>query len=141
MKISVPLKILKMDGKGCHLFVNVKFNSKIKGKLIIDTGATKTVFDSTLLNGIVKDVHQPEELKSAGIDATMIESRMGAVDSFKMGKLKLKNFQVVLLNMDNINQLYENVYKIKIWGLIGGDFLLEHNVVIDYKRKKLIIKI
>ena len=129
-----------MDGEGCHLFVNVIFNTKIKGKVIIDTGATKTVFDNSLLSDIVKDVHQPEELKSAGIEANMIDSKMGTIDSFKIGKLKLKDFRIVLLNMDNINQLYEKVYKIKIWGLIGGDFLLKYNAIIDYKNKKLIIK-
>jgi hypothetical protein len=140
MKNVIPLKIIKMDDHGCHLFINVKFNSKIKGKVIVDTGASKTVFDINLLKDIVKDIHKPEELKSAGIDANMLESKMGTINILKIGKLKLKKFRVVLLNMDNINNLYEKIHNIKIWGLIGGDFLLKYNAIIDYKNKELIIK-
>lgn len=121
------------------MFVNVTFNSKIKGKLIIDTGATKTVFDINLLNEIITDIYIPEELKSAGIEANMIESKVGKINKFKIGKLLIKDYNVVLINMQNINQLYENISNLKIWGLLGGDFLSEYNAKIDYKKKLLTI--
>jgi len=139
MKSIIPIKILKFDDGGCHMFVNVTFNSKIKGKLIIDTGATKTVFDINLLNEIITDIYIPEELKSAGIEANMIESKVGKINKFKIGKLLIKDYNVVLINMQNINQLYENISNLKIWGLLGGDFLSEYNAKIDYKKKLLTI--
>lgn len=139
MESIIPIKIVKIED-GCHLFVKVVFNSKTKGILIIDTGASKTVFDISLLKDIVNDVYSHEDIKSAGIEANMIESKLGSIDTFKIGKLKIKDYKVVLLNLDNINQLYENIYKIKIWGLIGGDFLAKYKAVINYENKHLIIK-
>jgi len=61
-------------------------------------------------------------------------------DSFKLGKLKLKDFPVVLIDLEAINNLYRKVTGKEVHGLLGSDFLLEMNAVIDYSKASLILK-
>jgi hypothetical protein len=41
------------------------------------------------------------------------------------------------MDMNHINELYQKVSDYKICGLLGSDFLLKYNAVIDYKRRVL----
>ena len=49
---SLPLKLLIIEGDGFHIMLHAKINGK-KAAMLIDTGASKTVFD---LNRITKFV-------------------------------------------------------------------------------------
>jgi predicted aspartyl protease len=141
VKYKIPIEIIELDDKSFHLLIEVKINAN-PVNLIIDTGASRTVFDKSL-PGIDLKKNQSknsEEIHSAGITAGNIESQAVIVKSFKLGKLKLRNFPVVLIDLESINKLYMQVTGKRIHGLLGSDFLLEMNAVIHYGKSSLILK-
>jgi hypothetical protein len=139
-KYKIPINVIELDDKSFHLLIEVKING-LPVNLILDTGASRTVFDKSLpgvkLKG--KNSKNPDEIHSAGIMAGSIDSQSAVVKSFKLGKLKLRKYKVVLIDLENINQLYLKVTGKRIHGLLGSDFLLEMNAVIDYSKASLIL--
>jgi hypothetical protein len=138
---KVPINILELDNKSFHLLIEAKIN-KSAVNLIIDTGASKTVFDKSI-HGITLRERNPqdlEEIHSMGIMAGNIESQSAVIKSFKLGKLKLRDFPVVLIDLESINKLYMQVTGKQIHGLLGSDFLLEMKAVINYGKASLILK-
>ena len=140
-KFKIPIKIIELDSKSYHLLIEVHIN-KLAVNVIIDTGASKTVFDKSLLGDKMRIVKHRnlEEIQSAGIVAGNIESDFAIAGSFKIGKLKLRDFPVVLIDMNGINQLYKKVTGKEVHGLLGSDFLLDFNAVINYEKAILVLK-
>jgi len=142
MIIKIPIKNLDIEGDGCHLLVKAAFNSKHKGFLIIDTGASKSVFDMKQLENIIEIIpHEPETIKSSGISQGFLENKMGLLKKIKIGELTLTDYPVVLLDLSHINKLYEDFFNKPIWGLLGGDFLKQYQAKINYKNNSLILDI
>jgi hypothetical protein len=141
LKYKIPVNIIKLDEKSFHLLIEVKING-LPVNVLIDTGASRTVFDKSL-PGVklkAKSRKDPEEIHSAGIMAGSIDSQVAVVKSFKLGKLKLHKYKVILIDLDNINQLYLKATGKQIHGLLGSDFLLDMNAIIDYSKAYLILK-
>jgi hypothetical protein len=70
----------------------------------------------------------------------MLNAQMVSVSSLKIGKLEIKDFHTVLLDLTHINNLYRTIgNRIKIWGLIGGDILKKYKARIDYHKKELVL--
>ena len=139
-KISVPLKLIELDDNSFHLLVEAEINN-IPLNLVIDTGASRTVFDKKILSKSLKGRKlEIQNVQSAGIMADQIESRMAIAEVFTIGDLKLKNFPVVMIDLDAINKLYLTVAGKKIHGLLWSDFLLRMRAIIDYKKLILIIR-
>lgn len=140
MKIKIPILIIELENNNFHVVVTSYFSGKTKGVWIIDTGASKSVFDKNLavhynlLNG------EAEELHSAGIGEGSLQTSLAILNTIYFKKLRIDNFKVALLDLSHINKLYSTTAKIKICGLMGGDFLMKYKAVIDYKKKVLVLK-
>ncbi len=139
-KFSIPVKLIELDNQSFHLLIEAKINN-IPLNLIIDTGASRTVFDRKILEGSLagKEIDM-NNMQSAGIMAEQIESRMAVAEVFRIGDLKLKDYPVIMIDLDAINKLYLKVAGEKIHGLLGSDFLLKMKAIIDYKKLVLIIR-
>ena len=74
MTIKIPIEIVELDNNSFHLFVEGFVNGQ-RCDLIIDTGASKTVF---ALNHISDILDEPAEIlagiQSAGINAAEMDS-------------------------------------------------------------------
>ncbi|MDR2848154.1 MAG: retroviral-like aspartic protease family protein [Bacteroidales bacterium] len=139
MKIVIPLEIVSLgEENSYHLLVTGKLNGK-PCDLLIDTGASQTVFDIALIPELPKK-DQPD-IQSSGINSDSVVTSFGVVRRFKLGELKLKDWRVVLMDMQHVNEIYRRFSSKKISGLIGSDFLLRYNAVISYKKKHLVLKI
>jgi hypothetical protein len=140
-KFKIPISIIELDSRSYHLLIEVYIN-KLPVNVIIDTGASRTVFDKSLLGNKLQIVKHSnlEEIQSAGIIAGNIESDYAIAESFKIGKLKLRDFPVVLIDMNGINQLYKKVTGKEVHGLLGSDFLLDFKAVINYGKASLVLK-
>ncbi len=140
MITKIPIEIVELEGDGYHLFIECTFNSKEKGNLIIDTGASKTVFDKNFLLDFSTDIDFDVDIKSAGIDANPIENSTGIIKKISLGELDLNNFMSVFIDLSQINEIYKEIIDKKIWGLLGSDLLKKFDGVIDYKNKTLTLK-
>ncbi|MBN1986539.1 MAG: aspartyl protease family protein [Prolixibacteraceae bacterium] len=137
MKIKIPLQIIELEEGNFHITATGKFSNGTSGTWAIDTGASKTVFDKNLEGLYSLSEETTEEIHSAGIGEKPLVTRIGTMNTFYLGRLKVENLKVALIDLSHINQLYYKATNLEICGLIGGDFLLKHKAVIDYKKKVL----
>lgn len=134
----VPIKIIPIED-GCHIMVEAKIDNKIICNLIIDTGASQTVFDKEFINDYCTEIfdNDDDKIKSSGIFSDIEECNLGYIEQFKIGRLKITNFKSVLMNLNHIQDLYSTFSDIKIHGLIGSDFFRKYKSTINYKTEKL----
>ncbi len=141
MQYTISLLIIELEKNNFHPMIRSTFIDGTKGYWIIDTGASKSVFDKSL-HSLYKEI-EPDgdsEMHSAGISENMIETSSGEIKSILFGKYRVRNFRTALIDLTHINQLYEKYSDKRICGLIGGDFLVKHKAIIDYAKKELRIK-
>jgi len=153
------------DGAGFHLLIPVIFNRKINGYLIIDTGASKSVFDKSLTGAFaapldakeylerfpqedMKESLPPElleqmnvnegEILTMGVDSSSnIQTSFAFLESLKIGRLLIENLMIVQIDLSNVNKVFEMMLNKKIWGLLGSDLMVKYNAKIDYKKQSL----
>lgn len=140
LKIArIPLKIIPIDNDGYHLMVNAKINNK-KANLLIDTGASRTVFDKNKINAFIKDTKyeiEKNEKLSTGLGTNSLQSEALVMDEFKLDKIRIKNYPAIILDMMHINQSYSRLDLPYIDGVLGGDLLNKYKAVINYNKKHL----
>ncbi|MBE9467971.1 MAG: clan AA aspartic protease [Bacteroidetes bacterium] len=141
MKYEIPISLVEIEKNNYHLFVSIIFNDEETGDIIIDTGASKTIFDTNRLKKYSKIIEHSEEIRSSGINANLTDTQLVTVNKIQIGDFSIKNFKAVLLNLDHINSLYADINNKKIWGLLGGDFLNKYKAKIDYEKKLLTLKV
>ena len=132
-KFSIPLRLISIDKEGFHLMVKIKLNGKV-ARLVLDTGASKTVFDSTKIKKYVS--HQLFEKNaelSTGLGTNTMESHSVIIKKLLIGELVVPDFKIILLDLAHISHSYEQMGLPAIDGVLGGDILYQFNAVIDYK--------
>lgn len=139
MKIKIPLRLIDLEDDNFHLVVESVLPDKSTGYWVVDTGASKTVFDRNLSKNFREVKGGSEELHTAGIGEKPLESAIGYLKHFSMGKLKVEEMRVALLDLSHLNEFYSKVTNLKICGLLGSDFLLSHRAVVDYKKKEMVL--
>lgn len=141
MKKSIPIEIIELEHDNYHLLVSSHFPDGSEGNWVIDTGASKSVFDQNLRQHYKELDGLTEELHSAGFNDEPIKSTLGILGSFSFGKFRIDKMKVAVMDLSHINTLYSKYSGAKICGLLGSDFLMKHKAVIDYKRKRLVLRV
>ena len=135
--VKVPLQLINLQNDGFHLLVEVvifghPFN------VVLDTGASKTVLDKTSVEKYIAtdDLLSSDKL-STGLGTNSMESFILYLPSFKIGKLKIENFEAAVLDLSSISAAYESLQLPPVIGVIGGDILQKHKAIIDYNKLEL----
>ena len=139
MQTNIPIEILPIEDDGFHLLIRAKINGK-KANLIIDTGASRTVFDETLIKNYLPEEYndfETNEKLSTGLGTNTMKSSAFSLKSLKIGDLNIENYMAVILDLTNINDSYTKLKLPKIHGVIGGDLLSKYKAIIYYKAKNL----
>ncbi len=137
MKLKIPIELITLEDASYHIMVEAVFNKSIRGNLIIDTGASKSVLDYGFVESFAHSIEEVTDQNSSGINALINQAHVGTIDKFQIGKLKIQDYQTVLLDLSHINQLYAKYSDKIIVGLLGSDFLVEYRAVIDYGKKRM----
>ncbi len=133
----LPLEIIELDTLSYHIMVEGQING-IPCHLIIDTGASRTVFDRNYFENDVEILEdRTDDLLTAGLLASNIESVIANAATFSMAGFTLKNLRIILIDLTSINGIYKPVTGKNIHGLLGSDFLLNHGAVIDFENRSL----
>lgn len=139
MKIEVPIEVVELEENSFHIITTIQIGS-IEGDFIIDTGASITVIDKS-----TPFSHEPlddvSEINSGGVGGEITEVRLVNLPVFKIGEYTLENVHVALIDLQYVNTLYEKHLRRRVSGLLGCDFLVRHEAVIDYKNKQLTLKV
>ena len=96
--MNIPLEIVSIDPNGTHLLLDVTINNKPL-KLVLDTGASRSVFDLDYLKDIEPDlIFQEEEATSVGVGAIDMKSYTVVVDNFGIGKHHIGNVELAAMD-------------------------------------------
>ncbi|HLG04210.1 MAG TPA: retropepsin-like aspartic protease [Bacteroidia bacterium] len=137
MKVCVPVRLLSIEGDGYHLLVRIRINGK-NANVILDTGASKTVFDLKRIAGFLKAEKMTENDRlSTGLGTASMESQLVFLQKISIGTFVLENFPAVVLDLSHVNTAYHTLGLSLVDGVIGSDILEACNAVIDYGKKTL----
>lgn len=140
MITKIPLELIDLNGDGYHLAIQAKVNG-VPLRMILDTGASRTVFDSNRIDQYVQNPEMsPNEQLSTGLGTNEMESNILQIESFIIGELHIRDYSTVAIDMVHINQTYEILEMPLIDGVLGGDILHEFQGKVDYKSEELILK-
>lgn len=140
MKVQVPFRLLFIEGDGYHLSVQLRINGK-SAHAIIDTGASKTVFDQERIVHFVKGEQLAENDRlSTGLGTTTMQSQVVHLKKLQIGRLVMKDYSSVVLNLSHVNKTYETLGLQPIDGVLGSDILVQYKAVIDYAKKTLTLQ-
>jgi len=141
MQIYVPLQIIDLNADGFHPLVNIRINNK-PFTMVIDTGASKTALDKNLfLSANKKATLNSSEKLSTGLGTNTMKSYTTIVDDFRIGDLKISDFEVAILDLSTINIAYGQMGHPEVLGVLGGDVLMYYKAVIDYGKKTISFRI
>lgn len=134
--IKIPLEILTLEDGSYHLLIDTVINDEIQGKMILDTGASRTVLDANL-NLAVDDTQEEPYTSGIGgqVDVSFTQLKSLAFDDFHTEGLLL-----AMIDLTSVNNAYEQVAQQQIVGLLGSDLLLKYQAKIDYKEACLYLE-
>ena len=136
---QIKLELLAIEEDGYHIFIEAIINGKI-ARLLIDTGASRTVFDAQRIKKFIKEEEQNLEKidkLSTGLGTNTMESHSVTLAKFALGETLLIDYQAVVLNMEHVNKSYKMLGYPVIDGVLGGDLLHELKAVIDYRKRQI----
>lgn len=139
MKWIIDIELLEIEEGNFHILVNSVFADDSPGKWVIDTGASKTVFDKNLKEKYKSGSVGKEELYSATPNENRVFAETAFINDVSFGKCSVKKLKVVLLDLSHVNSVYSANTNQKICGLLGSDFLTKYKATINFKKLKLIL--
>jgi len=139
MKYKIKIEICELEKKNYHLFVIIKIGDQTS-RLFVDTGASKTVFDS---ERVLQFVHEKKikknDSKSVGLGVAEMETKVVKLKNVTIGKLSLNKLDVAILPIGHVNQTYKQINLPPIDGVLGSDFFMKFKAVINYRKAEIII--
>jgi hypothetical protein len=143
MVYAVPFRLLDVEQDGFHLMITAFVNGH-PINMLIDTGASRTVFDSNKLQELLQfdpeSVSQNERL-STGIGTTTLESQVVILKELDLGGASIRDYTAVMIDMAQVNETYVRIGLPAIDGVLGGDILVKSKAVIDYHKRILKIRL
>ncbi|WP_316822379.1 aspartyl protease family protein [Pedobacter gandavensis] len=135
--IPVPLTLINLQDDGFHLLVEIVVFGE-KHFVVLDTGASRSVFDITLIKNNISELGFSEETQATTLFATS-STIQATIPKIKMGRLTMYDYETVALDLETVNQAYDQMGHPMIAGIIGSDILLKYQAVINYKKLKLFL--
>lgn len=121
-----------------HFELKAKING-VKGRFILDTGASNTCVDFNLAEHFKLTV-EDSDTKAAGAGASEMLTKQALDVKIKIGKWRYHNLHLVLLDLTHVNTALVDHLAEPIEGIIGADILKQGKAIIDYDKKYLYIK-
>jgi hypothetical protein len=137
MIVKVPLRIIDLHEDGYHPLVEVVIYGQ-PFTLVLDTGASKTAFDQTMLSqaGNSLEITASDRL-STGLGTNTMASSTTLVKDMYLGELLIPQFEVAVLDLSAINIAYQQMNHPEILGVLGGDILMKYQARVDYGKSLL----
>ena len=132
--VKTNLDFLKTN----HYSLEVKING-IKGKFILDTGASKSCICTSLENNF--NIISKETIEKASSATNEINNtKISKNNTIQIGKWENK-INLIIFDMSHINHVLNEKNIDSVSGIIGADILKKSKAILDYKSNKLYIKL
>ena len=135
--VNIALQMIDLQEDGYHPLINISvFNQPFI--LVLDTGASKTAFDQTmLLSANEQAVVSLSDRLSTGLGTNTMASSTAIIQDLCIGGLLIDEFEVAVLDLSTINIAYRQLGHPEVLGVLGGDILMKYRAVINYKKKMM----
>jgi len=135
--IKIPIELRCIEEDGFHLTIHARINGK-SVHLLIDTGASRSVFDKKrAIRFVGESSHEPHDKLSTGLGTNTMKTHIAILKKMRIGDLLIENFEAVLLDLEHVNDSYEKLGLTPIDGVLGSDLLVKHKAVINFGKKEL----
>lgn len=135
MTFSIPLILINLQDDGFHLLVEIVLFGK-KSYAVLDTGASRSVFDLNLIKTNLDGLEHTEETQATTLFSTAATIQ-ATIPKLRIGRLTIENYDTVALDLNSVNEAYLQMGHPPVTAIIGSDILLEYNASIHYKKQKL----
>ncbi len=135
-KKYIKIKLKKIATN--HLELKARING-IKGRFILDTGASNSCVGLDLIDYFQLDAEE-SETKAAGAGATDMETQQSDNNLLKIGSWKTKKCHLVLFDLSHVNTALTQHSAKEVHGIIGADILQRGKAFIDYNKNVLYLK-
>jgi hypothetical protein len=133
--ISVPLTLINLNDDGFHLLVEITAYGT-KHLAVVDTGASRSVFDKGFIERNSTDVTTAEDTSATTLFSTSATIQ-AVIPKLKIGKLLIKNYHAVALDLETVNEAYELLGHPRIIAIIGSDIFYSYQAKINYKKLQI----
>lgn len=133
--ISVPLILVNLQDNGFHILVEIVVFGE-KQFAVVDTGASRSVFDKGLVEKHIPHLQENQEQQAATIFSSTT-TLVGTIPLLQIGKLKLPDYETVAIDLQSVSDTYIQMGQPSIAGIIGGDILMQFKCKIDYQKRIL----
>ncbi len=134
--IIIPLKLINLQDDGFHLLAEIVVFGE-KHYAVLDTGASRTVFDKALIEQHLSETLQLNDEINAATLFTTTSTIQATIPELKIGSLKIKNYETVAFDLQSVSETYQQFGHPPVACIIGGDILMQHNAVINYSKLRL----
>jgi hypothetical protein len=138
MKKEIPFKYAELQNSGVHIYVNAKINGFDNLLLLIDTGASNSVFDSNNPAFIDIETEQPDpENLASGFNSEIEKMSVGKIENVELEGIIVEIEPAVFTSLDHVNSVYAKLELGPLSGIIGCDFLKKYAAIIDFKKNTI----
>ena len=139
MEIKIPIEVVELEDNSFHIIITLQIGS-IEGDFIIDTGASVTVIDK-LTRFTYEPLDDVSEINSGGVCGEINEVQLVNIKALQIGGHTIEDIHAAVIDLQYVNSLYDKHLQRRVAGLLGSDFLVKHEAVIDYGNKELTLKV
>lgn len=134
---TIKFKVIELESGNYHIVTRASVGN-IPVNLVIDTGASHSCFDTHFIKSLFLDLDiQENDGMNVGVGSSDFESHISTLPCFKIGRLVLPEYQIVLLDLQHVNGAYRMMGIPEVQGILGGDFFIRHSAVIDYQKREM----
>ncbi len=141
MQISLPLEFINLQDNGYHIAVRCKVGNFDNLLLLIDTGASNSVFDINHAAFSNRErINLPENIVTSGFNSKIDEIFVGKIENLFFGDVQISFDPALFTSLSHVNSVYAGLNVEELSGIVGSDFLKKHSAIIDFEMSILIIK-
>jgi len=135
-RIAVPLLLINLNDEGFHLLAEISVFGE-KHFAVIDTGASRSVFDSSFILQYGAESSIPQDTQQATTIFTTSATALAVIPKLKIGGLTIKDYPAIALDLASVNEAYDLLGHPRIIGIIGSDIFYRYQARINFKKLKL----
>lgn len=140
MTYKIPLEIISIQGDGFHLMISVKMGRK-KLNMLVDTGASRTVFDLTELLKKDPNIELLDlDRLSTGLGSKSVPGKLVELKKLYLGGIVINDYPAIVLDLSHLNESYRELKLPSVQGVLGSDLMMEYSASINYRKKILTLK-
>lgn len=135
---EISFEVVELEPKTYHPLIKAEFGELESHWWVVDTGASKSVFDQSLTGYYIAEAD--DTVMATGLGKEVVETNSGTIAEFKLGGYNFGLLHVALVDFLHINNEYAKFSDKKIVGLIGCDFLYSRNAILDFEQTRITLR-